>query len=311
MGLKLQWSEDDEANWSTMAEALAKALGRTVHETERLGERYGWSPVPNSQAMQDRADRGWQTSGGHENPFIGLHTILTTRLLAFNDHLATAMRLQEQDPTVFGPYIVARPALEVASMIAWTADPDVAPKVRVGRFLQDRAVSMRDQKTTAALMKYESEAKRKHARFAARVRHWGFEPVFDGTGEFITNVKGVPTKKHHERMAWLLQDGNEPVGAMSYRWLSGYMHGDPLRLQDRLEIQKAEPGESIGGYVTLTMKPGLVALVVSLMLSASLAAMRRLARYYMWDDRRWRQALLVSRQQIHPHLPAVVPNTPR
>lgn len=191
--------DDDLKKWRSAVSPLVRVLRRTHDEAERLGTRYGWSPWRASAAHADLHDPVWSSRNGHESQFVELASISWTRLLATLDLIGSLAHLLDSHVSPFGPFPVARAAVEASGRTAWLAETELSARDRVGRALADRCESLGFQWTAASAVEAELEAGALHERFSERVRFWGHEPIVTTEGR-VTGIRVTRIRPSTKRL---------------------------------------------------------------------------------------------------------------
>jgi hypothetical protein len=134
----------------TLLNQLYRALQRTRQFGADTLDRPMWEPMPGAEAAGEIADA--VKLFGHDRQIRTTYAIANVLMIAVLDQLGALQCLLQNPMPVIAPTVVARSAIEIASLAWWLMEPGIGGKRRVSRDLVLSLASAREAAVVADLL---------------------------------------------------------------------------------------------------------------------------------------------------------------
>lgn len=253
------------------------ALSYLPQKAQGVREKYATEPVAGSPAAQEEK----KAAGPLRELLYETTALANVRLIAAEDCLASVGLLLGRN-AAYAPMPTLRTAAELCARAWWLLEPDISEKDRVRRTLADfweGLVELRRIPTVSQVPQSFWERVEAHKQLAIRA---GI-PVATRQGSAIPSVRNQKSSDPRRILSAMVKAAPELVKrtpGYSYRFLSGFAHGEAFALQFLVT-----PG--VDGTATLGVSDELVRqqlLHSGLVMIFYLLAVRRQWRHYGWTD---------------------------
>jgi hypothetical protein len=285
-----------------LLKTLHLVLESTSDVLAEMSNRHGWSPTSGSPAAAELvADERGPGGPWGEEPVSTALSFASLSMFATMDHLNSMAALIDERAvaTLLGLQTIARSAVEAASQAWWMLEPDIGPRVRVGRSFRLRQRSTDDAARVLREMGAPAEA-----IAATRTRR---QEVLDQAAACGIRVQRrkedrvpiaieVKMPGKAELVSEILDDSNFSIGKGYYSFLAGISHGDPWALHQFFDFE--ESGSPLSYFGLPSLKFGMLHTIVFLTVMPALSAGDRLVALYGWEEDQWSDHTVRTKQRL-------------
>jgi hypothetical protein len=279
-------------------EALAKALVWLEAAFERVRAANRDTYRPGSPAALEVAAAGTWDGRTVRNAHIdGLLPMFSA-----SDHLVTLADVLRSKHGFFASYTIGRGAIEAAAKTWYLLEPDIGPKERSRRRMNDRLESLYSQVLVVEGLGEDATAQRRDIdEILGTASRQGFfvKPGKRFKSPYVHEEQPTRMALLEQMMSDAAEDGIE-VGGSTYRVLSGVAHSTSYGLVQMIEPvgRASEPGVAEGRVRQSSATTAAHLLAVPL---AYALAVDRVITDYGWDAPGWRDPMVAALTRWRDH----------
>ena len=240
-------AEASDEQFRAQIEPFRVALVDLVGQTRGLREAASYHPAADAPAMGELAEEHRFAGEWGQEPVRTAHSASWICFTATEDLITAFCRLFEHGPPpVYAHLVLARAALESCARAAWLAEPGITLRRRIARGVNERLYSLAEQVRLPGVPGTQALARRRSILDEAHRQ--GFDKV-SGKGQSVVSVL-EPRKANTALVKWLLENPDDDLGELAYRFWSSIAHSTLYGL-----------AQSFGSPVTQTSSLDLMATV--------------------------------------------------
>jgi hypothetical protein len=281
----------------------ARALTKAVDE---VGCRHGNVAWDGSPAMSEIAgERSYASRTDWEQPIADAQTMAAMALSAASDYVRTYVEAFTSDqPPLYGHLMLARGALEAATVSSWLSEPGIGTLERIKRALCEQVYSATEV-SRLPLGEDSAERKKRPDVWVARASDLGWKVTdYDGKSwnrkrRGKPEVDGVRRPPVHEGIARLVLNDSDSqrLGKLLWGRLSAVTHVTWFGLQSAFLAYEGETGLSGLTSVPVGTDQASVSLHAFFLMRALRGTAAAHFRMMGWSDDDWSAAARKAEEQ--------------